>query len=56
MTLMSLISTPDKVFWPDLGYTKLDLARFYQAVFPKVKAVRRRPRGDVGALPRRHAR
>ncbi|HUJ49523.1 MAG TPA: non-homologous end-joining DNA ligase [Bryobacteraceae bacterium] len=31
------ITNPDKVFWPDEGYTKLDLARFYDAVFPKLK-------------------
>jgi bifunctional non-homologous end joining protein LigD len=37
MTLEKIISNPDKVFWPGEGYTKLDLARFYQAVFPKLK-------------------
>jgi len=28
------ISNPDKVFWPQEGYTKLDLARFYVEIFP----------------------
>jgi bifunctional non-homologous end joining protein LigD len=31
------VSNPDKVFWPDEGYTKLDLVRFYDAVFPWLK-------------------
>lgn len=31
------ISHPDKVFWPDEGYTKLDLARFYESVFAKLR-------------------
>jgi bifunctional non-homologous end joining protein LigD len=30
------VSNPDKVFWPAEGYTKLDLVRFYDAVFPKL--------------------
>src|SRR5436853_294303 len=28
------VTHPDKVFWPDEGYTKLDLANFYGAIFP----------------------
>jgi bifunctional non-homologous end joining protein LigD len=35
--LSALISHPDKVFWPDAGYTKLDLAEFYEMVFPKLQ-------------------
>jgi bifunctional non-homologous end joining protein LigD len=30
------VSNPDKVFWPDEGYTKLDLIQFYAGVFPKL--------------------
>lgn len=30
------ISNPDKVFWPEEGYTKLDLMRFYMEVFPRL--------------------
>ena len=28
------VSHPDKVFWPDEGYTKLDLVEYYNAIFP----------------------
>jgi bifunctional non-homologous end joining protein LigD len=31
------VSHPDKVFWPDEGYTKLDLVEFYRAAFPKLE-------------------
>jgi len=31
------ISNPDKVFWPDERYTKLDLAKFYEMVFPRLQ-------------------
>lgn len=28
------LSNPDKVFWPEEGYTKKDLADFYAGIFP----------------------
>jgi len=31
------ISHPEKVFWPEEGYTKLDLANFYRDVFPALR-------------------
>jgi len=31
------LSNPDKVFWPDDGYTKQNLADFYRDVFPKLR-------------------
>jgi bifunctional non-homologous end joining protein LigD len=31
------VSNPTKVFWPDEGYTKLQLIEFYAAVFPKLQ-------------------
>lgn len=37
MTVEKLITHPDKVFWPGEGYTKLDLARYYDAIFSKLR-------------------
>src|SRR6266403_248902 len=37
MTIGKLITHPGKVFWPDEGHTKLDVARFYEFVFPKLQ-------------------
>jgi len=37
MTSPVRVSNPDKVFWPEEGYTKLDLIRFYDFVFPKLQ-------------------
>ncbi len=31
------ITHPEKVFWPEEGYTKLDLAKFYEMVFSKLE-------------------
>ena len=31
------VSNPTKVFWPDEGYTKLQLIEFYATVFPKLE-------------------
>jgi bifunctional non-homologous end joining protein LigD len=31
-----VVSHPDKVFWPEEGYTKLDLVEYYNAIFPKL--------------------
>ena len=31
------ISHPDKIFWPDDGYTKRDLFDFYRTIFPKLQ-------------------
>jgi len=50
------ISNPDKVFWPEDGYTKLDLVEFYAAIFPllqpyvkdRLLTMERCPDGMVG--------
>jgi len=50
------VSNPDKVFWPDEGYTKLDLVLFYDFVFPKLQpwmkdrliSLKRCPNGMLG--------
>jgi len=34
---MTAITHPDKLYWPDDGISKQDLADFYTAVFPKLK-------------------
>jgi bifunctional non-homologous end joining protein LigD len=31
------ISNPNKVFWPEEGYTKLDVAQYYQEIFPRLQ-------------------
>ncbi len=50
------ISNPDKVFWPNEGYTKRNLAEYYNAIFPellpyikdRVLALERCPDGMLG--------
>jgi bifunctional non-homologous end joining protein LigD len=32
-----MVSNPDKILWPDEGYTKLDLIQFYATIFPSLK-------------------
>ena len=51
------VSNPDKVFWPDEGYTKLDLVLFYDFVFPRLQpwvkdrllSLKRCPNGVLGS-------
>ncbi len=37
MKLPIRISNPDKLFWPEEGYRKLDLIEFYAEIFPKLR-------------------
>ena len=37
MKLPIRVSNPQKVFWPEEGYTKLDLVEFYAEIFPKLR-------------------
>ena len=37
MNLEKMVSNAGKVFWPEEGYTKLDIAHFYERVFSKLK-------------------
>jgi bifunctional non-homologous end joining protein LigD len=32
-----VVSNPEKIFWPDEGYTKLDLVEYYAKIFPWLK-------------------
>ena len=61
------ITHPDRVLWPDLGITKLDLARYYERIAPRLLALAAKrpislmrcpqgPQGDVaGCFFQRHA-
>ena len=31
------VTNPDRVLWPEEGWTKLDLVRFYDSVFPALR-------------------
>jgi len=50
------ISNPQKIYWPDEGWTKLDMIRFYDEVFPALKpwvedrllSLKRCPNGITG--------
>ncbi|MBC8646103.1 MAG: hypothetical protein H7X85_03000, partial [Thermoanaerobaculia bacterium] len=50
------VSNPDKKYWPEQGYTKLDLVRFYAFIFPKLQpyikerllSLKRCPNGILG--------
>ena len=50
------VTNPDKVFWPEEGYTKLDLVRYYEVIWPKLRpwvkdrllSLKRCPNGLLG--------
>ncbi|MFN2631861.1 MAG: non-homologous end-joining DNA ligase [Thermoanaerobaculia bacterium] len=50
------VSNPDKIYWPEEGYTKLDLIRFYDEFFPALQpwvrdrllSLKRCPNGITG--------
>jgi len=52
-----VVSNPQKVFWPDDGYTKLDLVQYYADIFPKLRpyvrdrllSLKRCPNGMLGS-------
>ncbi len=50
------ISHPDKVFWPEDGYTKGDLAEFYAINISEARALCERPLADPRAMPGRNGR
>lgn len=51
------VTNPQKVFWPDEGYTKRDLVEYYAAIFPQLRpyvqdrllSLRRCPNGMLGS-------
>ncbi len=51
-----VVSNPQKVFWPEEGYTKLDLVQFYAGIFAKLRpyvrdrllSLKRCPNGMLG--------
>ena len=47
------ISNSDKLFWPDDGYTKKDLAVYYAGIFPWLQPFVKRQNPDDGAVPGR---
>ena len=50
------LSNPGRVYYPDIGLTKLDVARYYESVAPLHAALRGATADQPGALPRRNRR